>query len=118
MRCNLSRVFFAVSVAFVAGGLSLAAQGVTNKDLLDGFANPSQWVTFSGDYTGQRHTPLRQITPANAGQLAAQWTFQTGVSGHKFETTPLVIDGTLYVTGPLNNAWAVDARTGKQLWRY
>src|SRR5206468_2186402 len=56
-------------------------------------------------------------TPANAGQLAPQWTFQTGVV-NKFEATPIVIDGVLYVTGPLNHAWAIDARTGRQLWHY
>ena len=66
---------------------------------------------------GQRLSPLTQITPANASQLAAQWTFQTGVV-NKFEATPIVIDGMLYVTGALNHAWAIDGRTGKQIWHY
>ena len=70
-----------------------------SKDLLDGLANPARWLTYSGDYSGRRHSPLTQITPANAGQLAAQWTFQTGVAG-KFEATPIVIDGVLYVDRP------------------
>ena len=89
----------------------LHAQGITNKDLLDGLANPSRWLTYSGDYTGRRFSPLTQITPANAGRLAAQWTFQNGVV-NKFEATPIVIDGVMYMTGALNHAWAVDARTG------
>ena len=68
--------------AFVAlATLSLHAQGISSKDLLDGFANPSRWLTYSGDYSGRRHSPLTQITPSNASQLAAQWTFQTGVAG-------------------------------------
>lgn len=96
---------------------SLAAQSITTKDLLDGLANPSRWLTHSGDYFGQRFSPLTQITPATVGQLAAQWTFQTGVV-NKFEATPIVIDGTLYVTGALNHAWAIDGRTGKQIWHY
>ena len=96
---------------------SLAAQSITNRDLLDGLANPSRWLTHSGDYFGQRFSPLTQITPANVGQLAAQWTFQTGVV-NKFEATPIVIDGILYVTGALNHAWAIDGRTGKQIWHY
>jgi alcohol dehydrogenase (cytochrome c) len=95
----------------------LHAQGITNKDLLDGLANPSRWLTYSGDYTGRRFSPLTQITPANAGRLAAQWTFQNGVV-NKFEATPIVIDGVMYVTGALNHAWAVDARTGRQIWHY
>ena len=46
-----------------------------------------------------------------------QWTFQTGTLGN-FETTSLLRDNVLYVTGPQNVAWAVDARTGRQIWRY
>ena len=79
--------------------LRCGAQGISSKDLLDGLANPARWLTYSGDYSGRRHSPLTQITPANAGQLAAQWTFQTGVAG-KFEATPIVIDGVLYVDRP------------------
>jgi len=95
----------------------LRAQDITSKDLLDGLANPSRWLTHSGDYTGARFSPLAQITPANVGQLAPQWTFQTGVV-NKFEATPIVVDGVMYVTGPLNHAWAIDARTGRQIWHY
>jgi alcohol dehydrogenase (cytochrome c) len=95
----------------------LYAQGITNKDLLDGLANPSRWLTYSGDYTGRRFSPLTQITPANAARLAPQWTFQNGVV-NKFEATPIVIDGVMYVTGALNHAWAIDARTGRQMWHY
>ena len=46
-----------------------------------------------------------------------QWTFQTGTLGN-FETTSLLRDNVLYVTGPQNVAWAIDARTGRQIWRY
>ena len=93
---------------------------ITMQDIADGLKNPSRWLTYSGDYTGQRHSPLKQITASNVTQLTAQWTFQNGVSlpGQKFETTPLVVDGVLYATGALNYAWAIDGRTGKQLWRY
>jgi alcohol dehydrogenase (cytochrome c) len=109
---------FATAVLFVCGvTLAANAQGITSKDLLDGLANPSRWLTYSGDYSGRRHSPLTQITAANAGQLVAQWTFQTGIAG-KFEATPIVVDGILYVTGPQNWAWAIDGRTGREIWRY
>jgi len=96
------------------------APEITTKDLSDGLKNPSRWLTYAGDYAGHRHSPLKQITTGNVGQLSAQWTFQNGVAlaGQKFETTPLAIDGTLYVTGALNYAWAIDGKTGKTLWRY
>ena len=113
----MSKAFLSALGLAVATSLTVAAQGVTSKDLLDGLTNPSRWLIYSGDYSGQRFSPLTQITPSNAGQLAAQWTFQTGVV-NKFEATPIVLDGVLYITGPLNHAWAIDARTGKQIWHY
>ena len=93
---------------------------VTSQDLVDGFKNPSRWLTFSGDYSGQRHSPLKQITPENVRRLTAQWTFQAeGMAiGRGFETTPLILDGVMYVTGTNNYAWAVDMRSGRQIWRY
>src|SRR5262245_66479666 len=114
---TMSRTVLSAFLLTAATGLSLAAQGITSKDLLDGLSNPSRWLIYSGDYSGQRFSPLTQITPANASQLAAQWTFQTGVV-NKFEATTIVLDGVLYVTGPLNHAWAIDGRTGKQIWHY
>src|SRR5262245_28600714 len=93
------------------------ATTVTNQDILGGLKDPTRWLTYSGNYSGQRHSPLTQITPDNVSQLSAQWTFQTGQLG-SFQTTPLVLDGVLYVTGFNNNAWAIDARSGRAIWRY
>jgi alcohol dehydrogenase (cytochrome c) len=97
-----------------------APGGVTAADIRAGLADPTRWLTFSGDYTGQRHSPLTQITPRNVRSLAAQWTFQTGsyARGRGYETTPLAVDGVLYVTGSNNYAWALDARTGRPFWEY
>src|SRR5213594_1189396 len=84
-------------------------QEISNQQLLDGLKNPSRWLTYSGDYSGQRHSPLTQITPSNVQQLSVQWAFQTGVPG-RFEASPIIIDGMVYVTGPSNNAWGIDGR--------
>jgi alcohol dehydrogenase (cytochrome c) len=125
MATSFRRMFGTIGV-LAALSVSAAAQDITSNDLADGLKNPSRWLTYSGDYTGQRFSPLTQITATNAEQLAAQWTFQTGVNT-KFEATPIVIDGTLYVTGSaaanaggalIQHAWAIDGRTGKQLWHY
>ena len=101
--------------------VGLAAQqrpaSITAEQLLAGTSNQSQWLMFGGDYSARRHSPVTQISPQNVSRLVHQWTFQTGTLG-MFEATPLVIDGVLYVTGPNNYAWALDARTGRQFWRY
>ena len=91
---------------------------VTQAEIQEGLTpDGSRWLTFGGGYHNQRHSPLTQITPENVHRLAAQWTFQTN-EVEKFETTPLLRDNVLYVTGPLNTAWAIDARTGRTFWEY
>jgi alcohol dehydrogenase (cytochrome c) len=104
-------------VCALAAGAGVRAQEIGLEDISDGLANPSRWLSYSGDYAGTRFSPLTQITAGNGGQLSAQWTFQTAVV-NKFESSPIVIDGTLYVTGALNHAWAIDGRTGRQVWHY
>jgi alcohol dehydrogenase (cytochrome c) len=98
----------------------IGESGITAGDLLAGFKTQSRWLMYSGDYTGKRHSPLTQITPENVNQLKAQWAFQadTIATGRGFESTPLVIDGVIYLTGANGNAWAIDARTGRQFWRF
>ena len=103
--------------------LSVSAQqnnGPTSYDIEQGFADPERWLTYSGDYSGKRHSPLTQINLDNVNQLRPEWTFQTGTTtrGRGFETSPLVDDGILYVTGSNNYAWAIDARTGRRFWQY
>jgi alcohol dehydrogenase (cytochrome c) len=91
---------------------------VTQTEIEQGLTPEGErWLTFGGDYSNQRHSPLTQITPENVGGLVPQWTFQTNVV-EKFETTPLLRDNVLYVTGPLNTAWAIDARSGRPFWEY
>ena len=96
-------------------------RSVTAEDLLKGSKEPAAWLTVSGDYNSQRHTLAKQLTPRNVASLAPQWVFQTNVPGFPergIETTPLVVDGVMYVTGNVNQAWAIDARTGRPLWSY
>jgi alcohol dehydrogenase (cytochrome c) len=115
------------SLLVSAAALEVAAQpaapegaGVTAADIAAGLGDAARWLTFSGDYTGARHSPLRQITPRNVQRLAPRWTFQAGTyaRGRGFETTPLAVDGVLYVTGSNNYAWAIDGRTGRAFWEY
>ncbi|PWT91823.1 MAG: PQQ-dependent dehydrogenase, methanol/ethanol family [Proteobacteria bacterium] len=94
----------------------MAAQ-VTPERLLESAREPQNWLTYSGDYAGRRHSTLKQINTENAASLAPQWAYQT-MAGGKLETTPLVVDGILYATGQDNRAFALDARTGRPLWQY
>ena len=123
MKPRLIRIAVLTSLA-VAATMGLSAQQspppgpVTLQEIAAGLpADGSRWLTFGGNYTNQRHSPLTQINPGNVNRLVPQWTFQTATLGN-FQTTTLVRDNVLYVTGPQNVAWALDARTGRQIWRY
>src|SRR5207249_6210957 len=90
------------------------AQGVDAQMLLHPPAD--SWPGYHGDYSGRRHSALTQITPANVGQLGLSWIFQTGQNG-ALKCSPLLVNGILYITVP-DNVWAVDARSGHQIWHY
>jgi alcohol dehydrogenase (cytochrome c) len=96
------------------------SQPVTPQMLLDGLKDPTKWLMFGGDYTSRRNSPLTQLTPQNVNQLTPQWLFQTPAAapGRGLESTPVVLDGVMYITGNYNHAWALDARTGRTIWHY
>src|SRR6185295_6448332 len=113
----MSRISLAIAVALVGALTVVEAQNITNAQLAKGLADPTSWLNYGGDYGGMRHSPLTQITATNVGQLSVAWAFQTNTLGH-FEATPIVANGVMYITGPNNTAWAIDARSGRQLWSY
>jgi alcohol dehydrogenase (cytochrome c) len=90
---------------------------VTYQRLLDAGKDSGNWLTYSGTYQSWRYSELNQITPANAGKLKLQWVYQMPTT-LMVETTPIVVDGIMYVTEPPSNVVALDAKTGRQYWRY
>jgi len=77
---------------------------------------PDSWPLYHGDYSGRRHSALKQITPQNVQDLSLAWAYQTGQNA-ALKSSPLLVDGILYFTVP-DNIWAVDARSGHMLWHY
>ena len=80
------------------------------------------WPTYNGDYSGRRHSPLKQINASNVNSLETAWTYRAtdyGAAsfGSVLKSTPLMVNGVLYFTMP-ENVWAVDARTGREIWHY
>jgi glucose dehydrogenase len=73
------------------------------------------WPTYYGNLSGNRYTTVDQITAANVARLQIQWIYPIQYS--PLETTPLVVDGVMYATGP-NLVFAIDGRTGAEMWRY
>ena len=85
--------------------------------LLKAESEPANWLTYSGNYQAHRFSPLQQITPENVARLRAAWIYQIEGRG-RFESSPLVVDGIMYVTEPPTKVTALDARTGRTLWSW
>jgi PQQ-dependent dehydrogenase (methanol/ethanol family) len=108
----------------VAAAKKPAAKGPAftsvTPEMLSGAAKDGKnWTMYGHDYWNQRWSPLTQISTENVKALSVAWVYQTGISHlGSFETSPIVVDGVMYLTTPYNTAMAVDARTGRQLWRY
>jgi len=110
-RRTFSLLILALAIPFAAH-----AQ-VTPDRLLHATNEPQNWLTYSGSYASQRYSLLKQIDPANVKNLELKWVFQAQ-SLQKFETTPLVVDGIMYLTQSPNDVVAVDAKTGRVFWIY
>jgi len=106
----------ALTWGLTVSACALYAQ-VTFDRILHADKEPQNWLTYSGSTISQRYSQLNQITPANVRNLQLQWAFQAR-SIEKFESTPLVVDGTMYLTQAPNDIVALDAQTGEIKWLY
>jgi alcohol dehydrogenase (cytochrome c) len=102
--------------AFLLTWLILIGQ-VTADTLVRAADQPKNWLTYSGTYSGQRYSTLTQIDRANVKNLEMKWLLQNQVAG-PWESSPLVVDGIMYLTQRPNDVIALDARTGRIFWNY
>lgn len=111
-----SAAIFGLSVAIVSAVCSFAAQ-----------TQSTEWPTYGHDSGGMRFSPLAQITPANVATLKRAWVYHmrpeaaVGAEVQRFAgsgTTPLVIDGVMYISTPYGRVVALDAVIGKEVWAY
>ena len=117
---TFSFVFLLLDTALLSAQSTRMSSISTNIDV-----QPSQllstpvaddWLSYNGDYTGRRFTSLREINSGNVSRLRAEWVFHAPNSD-RLEVTPVVADGIMFVTSA-NDAFALDAQTGRTLWHY
>lgn len=96
---------------------TLAAQNVPYQRILESQKEPQNWLTYSGNYNGHRHSTLDRINTANVKRLKVAWVHHTGTT-ESHQTTPLVVDGIMFLTEGPNIVKSLDTRTGSVLWRY
>lgn len=97
---------------------AVAAQEPTWARLINSDKEPQNWLSYGGNYSAHRYSALDQITRENVKNLVPVWIFPTGELRGGLNATPIVADGVLYLMGPLNRVFAINAATGQTLWRY
>lgn len=90
---------------------------VINDAMLGVPAAESNWLVHGGDYGNRRYSALGQVTTENVANLVPVWIYQTGIA-ESFVTTPIVVDGAMYLTTPESHVVALNAATGARLWEY
>ncbi len=109
-----------VSVIALSVGLSNSSRAdVTVQDIANDATTTNDVVTNGLGTQGQRYSPIKTINKDNVGSLAPAWAMALG--GEKMrgqEAQPLVKDGVIYITGSYSRMWAVDAKTGHEIWQY
>jgi glucose dehydrogenase len=86
--------------------------------LATGARAQGEWPAIGQDAGSQRYSSLKQIDRKNVGRLRWAWTYDTGLKGRTFEATPLVIQGVMYFTTPEDHVIALNASTGKEIWKF
>ncbi len=120
-----SPLIAAAGAAFV---LAACGQGQVQKAEPRGFAAVdtaristesagNEWLTYGGTYDEQRHSKLTAINKENVSQLGVAWTYDLATN-RGVESTPIVVDGTMYVTSAWSVVYALDAKTGEEKWVY
>ncbi len=116
--CGLSTVPLATQAQEVAGGTLYGDMSLVTQDLLDrAAADGNNFLHTNGNYDQTRYYPSRQINRSNVGRLRPAWIFQTEVV-ESMETSPIVVNGVMFVTTSFSHVYALDAKTGQQIWHY
>jgi len=98
--------------------LATAGAADVSQDMLNGAStDTNNWLHTNGNYDQTRYAPGTQITPANVAKLRPAFVFQTEVI-ESMETSPIVVNGTMYLTTAFDHVYAIDAATGEQKWHY
>jgi alcohol dehydrogenase (cytochrome c) len=113
---SLRRLSIAALLVVAVLGVRATAQ-VTYQRVLRAESEPHNWLTYAGTYKSQRYSALDQINRQNASRLKMAWAYQMPRGG-VVETSPIVVDGIMYLTEPPSTVTALDVRSGRPLWSY
>jgi quinohemoprotein ethanol dehydrogenase len=116
----LAASFAVLSVCSTGSALARSGAGAATVDgarIIAADQEPQNWLAHGRTYSEQRYSPLAQINDGNVEKLGLAWSYATGTM-RGLQASPIVVDGTMYTTGVWSVVWALDAKTGKELWKY
>lgn len=113
---HFPRAAFILLLVLLAGCAQQPSKPDTTTHQIN-HAKAAEWPSFGRDYSNQRFSPLSQINTANVSQLKPAWHYRSGVPA-TFQATPIVTGGVMYLSLPHNHVVALDATTGREIWRY
>lgn len=114
---SIARAVALTVAAALCVSIPADADGREDNRLLGAVADTGNWLMYGRSYDNQRFSPLDKITPQTVKRLVPKWIYQTGLAA-TFQTSPIVSDGVMYLSAPFSHVMAVNAATGKELWRY
>jgi quinohemoprotein ethanol dehydrogenase len=130
MNQNLRRNLLLSAVVITTSALSLAspapaaerksaggAASVDGARIIAADREPQNWLAHGRTYGEQRFSPLEKINDTNVDKLGLAWSYATGTT-RGLQASPIVVDGTMYTTGTWSVVWALDAKTGQEIWKY
>jgi PQQ-dependent dehydrogenase (methanol/ethanol family) len=117
---NGKKLWFVAAMAVLSASAVVAQQPrpVDDKALRNAAKNGDEWLTNGRDYAETRYSPLKQIDTTNVSRLGLAWYYDTNSFPGTVEATPIISNGTLYGTATWSVVFAVDAKTGKEKWRW
>ena len=109
---KMMKPYLLVLLLLLPGGVTLQAQSASGRN--------RDWTVYNGDAGGTHYSPLAQINRKNVSRLQVAWTYDAGDAFHdsEMECNPIIVNGVLYATTAKLNVIALDAATGKLLWRF
>ena len=112
-RCALA----SITLLATPGHAQEHARAVDDAALVAAARTPDTWLSYGRDYAETRFSPLEQIDASNVARLGLAWSYDTGAL-RGLEATPLVANGVLYASTSWSDVFALDARTGAELWKW
>ncbi len=112
-----ARALMLAAYVACAGSQGEAADAVTGRRIVNADKEPGSWLSYGRDYLEQHFSPLKQIDTKTVGKLGLTWWYDIDEL-EPTESTPLVVDGVMYATSGWSKVFALDARTGKELWKF